>query len=105
LLRRYDGGLLRLLLQASNPKKYGPRPGFKRKRILKHERKQMEREIREEMRSGLVASNEEVREALLKALVVYRKRQVVKKADSSAALGRGGAGHEAGGEEPPRESM
>jgi hypothetical protein len=76
--RRYDGGLLRLLLQASNPKKYGPRPGFKRKRILKHERKQMEREIREEMRSGLVASNEEVRAALLKALVVYRKRQVVK---------------------------
>lgn len=47
--RRYDGSLLRLLLQGSNPKKYGPRPGFKRKRLLKHERKQMEREIRAEM--------------------------------------------------------
>jgi hypothetical protein len=44
--RRYSDGLLRLILQGSNPKKYGPHPGFKRKRILKHERKQMEREIR-----------------------------------------------------------
>jgi hypothetical protein len=44
--RRYDSGLLRLLLQGSNPKKYGPRPGFSRKRILKHEKKEMEREIR-----------------------------------------------------------
>ena len=47
--RRYDGGLLRILLQGSNPGKYGPRPGFKRKRILKHERKQMEREVRAEL--------------------------------------------------------
>ena len=47
--RRYDSGLLRLLLQGSNPKKYGARPGFKRKRLLRHERKQMEREIRAEI--------------------------------------------------------
>jgi hypothetical protein len=47
--RRYADGLLRLLLQGSNPGKYGPRPGFKRKRLLKHERKQMEREIRAEV--------------------------------------------------------
>lgn len=49
--RRYDAGLLRLLLQGSNPKKYGPRPGFTRKRLLKHERKQMEREIRAAIRA------------------------------------------------------
>ena len=49
--RRYDSGLLRLLLQASNPKKFGPRPGFSRKRILRHERKEMEREIRAEIRA------------------------------------------------------
>jgi hypothetical protein len=49
--RRYDGSLLRLLLQGSNPKKYGARPGFKRKRILRHERKQMEREIRAELKA------------------------------------------------------
>ena len=30
---RYSDGLLRLLLQATNPKKYGPRPGFTRKRL------------------------------------------------------------------------
>ncbi|HEX8222451.1 MAG TPA: hypothetical protein VF605_01390 [Allosphingosinicella sp.] len=41
--------MLRILLQGSNPKKYGPRPGFTRKRILKAERKHMEREIRAEM--------------------------------------------------------
>jgi hypothetical protein len=46
--RRFDGSLLRLLLQGSNPKKYGPRPGFKRKRLLKYERRQMEREIQAE---------------------------------------------------------
>ena len=47
--RRYADGLLRLLLQGSNPKKYGPRPGFKRKRLLKHERREMEREVRAEI--------------------------------------------------------
>ena len=47
--RRYDPGLLRLLLQGSNPKKYGPRPGFKRKRLYKHEKKQMEKEIRSQL--------------------------------------------------------
>jgi AcrR family transcriptional regulator len=44
--RRYSDGLLRLLLQGSNPKKYGARPGFTRKRLLKFERKRMEKEIR-----------------------------------------------------------
>jgi hypothetical protein len=43
--RRYDAGLLRLLLQGSNPKKYGPRPGFKRKRLYRHEKRQMEKEV------------------------------------------------------------
>jgi len=47
--RRYDSGLLRLLLQGSNPKKYGARPGFSRKRLLKHERDRLEREIRAEI--------------------------------------------------------
>jgi hypothetical protein len=44
-LRRSDM-LLRMFCQAADPKRYGPRPGFTRKRLLKHERKQMEREIR-----------------------------------------------------------
>jgi AcrR family transcriptional regulator len=49
--RRYDAGLLRLLLQGSNPKKYGARPGFKRKRLYRHEKKQMEKEVRSEIAS------------------------------------------------------
>jgi hypothetical protein len=47
--RRYSENLLRLLLQGANPAKYGPRPGFKRKRLLRYERKSMEREIRAEI--------------------------------------------------------
>jgi hypothetical protein len=47
--RRYDSSLLRLLLQGSNPRKYGARPGFKRKHLLKHERKRIEREVRAEI--------------------------------------------------------
>ena len=47
--RRYDSGLLRLLLQGANPKKYGRNPGFTRKRVLKFERKAIEREIRAEI--------------------------------------------------------
>lgn len=54
--RRYSDGLLRLLLQGSNPKKYGARPGFKRKRILRHEKKQMEREIRAEIEARRAAT-------------------------------------------------
>lgn len=41
--------MLRVLLQGANPRKYGPRPGFRRKRLLKAERRQIEREVRAEM--------------------------------------------------------
>lgn len=58
--RRYDAGLLHLLLQGSNPKKYGPRPGFKRKRILKYERKQMEREIHAEIAARRMTFEESI---------------------------------------------
>lgn len=53
--RRYSDGLLRLILQGSNPRKYGPHPGFKRKRLLKFERKQIEREVRAEFHEERVA--------------------------------------------------
>jgi hypothetical protein len=48
--RRYSDGLLRLLLQGADPKKYGARPGFTRKRLAKAERKQIEREVRAELK-------------------------------------------------------
>ncbi len=58
--RRYSDGLLRLLLQGSNPKKYGPNPGFRRKRLLKHERKQMEREVRAEIAAKRMSFDESI---------------------------------------------
>ena len=67
--RRYSDGLLRLLLQGSNPKKYGPNPGFRRKRILKHVRKQMERELRAELEEKLrPRSLDEMRASILRKL-------------------------------------
>ena len=67
--RRYDSSLLRLLLQGSNPKKYGPRPGFKRKRLLKHEKKQLEREIRARISAEFkLPSTEEVKESILRKI-------------------------------------
>jgi hypothetical protein len=68
--RRYDAGLLRLLLQGSNPKKFGARPGFKRKRLLRHERKQMEREIRAELYARR-RPIEAVRESILTKLEAF----------------------------------
>lgn len=47
-LRRSDG-MLRMLLQAAKPKKYGPNPGFKRKRVLKTERRAIAEEARREL--------------------------------------------------------
>lgn len=79
---RYSDGLLRLLLQASNPRKFGPRPGFKRKRLLKFERKQMEREIRaeideEERRNG--KSFEDAVESVLTKIAAIERHEEPKK--------------------------
>lgn len=72
--RRYDGSLLRLLLQGSNPKKYGPRPGFTRKRMLKHERKQIEREIRAKI-AAEEPDIEEVREEVLRKVAAIERHE------------------------------
>jgi hypothetical protein len=75
--RRYDAGLLRLLLQGSNPKKYGSRPGFKRKRLLRHERKQMEREVRaeNEYKRPTLESVQESIIAKVKAIAAHSARE------------------------------
>lgn len=44
-IKRSDS-VLRLLLQGANRKKYGPRPGFSRKKVSSRDRKQIERELR-----------------------------------------------------------
>lgn len=62
--------MLGMLLRASDPGKYGrlSRGGATRKQIEKKLRRKIEAETRESMRRELVASDEEVREALVKAL-------------------------------------
>ena len=47
---RHSDSLLRLLLQASDPEKFGPRPGFSRTRLLKAERERIEQEVRAKLR-------------------------------------------------------
>jgi hypothetical protein len=65
--------MLKVLLQGADPKKYGPRPGFTRKRILKAERKQIEREVRAEMAEPRM-SFEDAIEELDKALDAHGHR-------------------------------
>lgn len=72
-LKRSDS-ILRLLLQGSDPKKYGPRPGFTRKRLLKWERKQIERELRARMAAN-APPIEQVREEILHRLDNIRRHR------------------------------
>jgi hypothetical protein len=122
--RRYDAGLLRLLLQGSNPKKYGPRPGFKRKRLLKHERKAIEREVRADIEMRMEEpSIEEVTASIIRKIDAIERHEEPAKLAAGwtkspdghwippgygplpgyVAPNPGGEG--AGGEEPPCDSM
>jgi hypothetical protein len=72
--RRYSDSLLRLLLQASNPGKYGARPGFTRKRLRKWERKQIE----DEVHAGIAAKArpiEQVRGNILRKLEAIERHR------------------------------
>lgn len=80
--RIYSDSLLRLLLQGSNPRKYGQRPGFTRKRLAKAERKQIEREVRAEMRvleGALRADEGRVAESILAKLDVLERRREIER--------------------------
>jgi hypothetical protein len=94
--RRYADGLLRLLLQGSNPRKYGARPGFKRKHLLKHERKQIEREVRAEHAERLRGRPvEEVTESII------RKVEAIERHREPARLAAGWTKSEDGHWVPP----
>ncbi|HEY0148957.1 MAG TPA: hypothetical protein VGB70_08115 [Allosphingosinicella sp.] len=75
--RRYDAGLLRLFLQASNPKKFGPRPGFTRKRLTKYERKQMLRDVRAENQLQLPRL-EDVHESIRRKVAAITKHRTAR---------------------------
>lgn len=69
---RYSDSLLRLLLQGSNPKKYGPRPGFTRKRLLKQERRQIEKELRARIAAERPSHEESVNSVRRKLAAIER---------------------------------
>ena len=71
-LKRSDS-ILRLLLQGSNRKKYGPNPGFTRRRLHKLERKRIEQEVRDDLRARR-KSPEEVDRLLNKQLDILGAR-------------------------------
>lgn len=75
-IKRSDS-ILRLLLQGANPKKYGARPGFTRKRLLKFERKRIERELRAGMAEHQVPI-EQVRDDVLRRVAAIRRHSQAK---------------------------
>jgi hypothetical protein len=81
--RLYSDSLLRLLLQGSNPKKYGQRPGFTRKQLAKAERRQIRREVEAEARLGgkfaRRRSPEEVKQSILRKLTAIYRHEEPKK--------------------------
>lgn len=75
-LKRSDS-VLRLLLQGANRKKYGPRPGFSRKRLLAHERKEIEKQVRAELDQRMTF--DESIELLEKRLEAFGVRETSKR--------------------------
>jgi uncharacterized protein (DUF2336 family) len=88
--------MLGMLLRASDPRKYGrlSRGGATRKQIERKLRRKIEAETRETMRRELVASDEEVKEALVKALWAHgtRTRAALAAAAEAGETGETGAG-------------
>jgi AcrR family transcriptional regulator len=72
-LKRSDS-ILRLLLQGSNPEKYGPRPGFSRARLLKHERQRIEAEVLARI-AAQEPDIESVRDKILRKLENIRRHE------------------------------
>ena len=86
-MKRSDA-VLRLLLQGANPKKYGTRPGFTRKRLMALERKRIKQEIYAEIRAKR-PSFEESMEMLDKKLKAFGARDEEEKLASGWTRMRG----------------
>jgi hypothetical protein len=99
--RKPSDSMLRMLLQASNPKKYGrmSRGGETRRQIERRVRKQVEAEFDAQGRGRRprVASNEEVEAALVKRLAAFGRR--VAAADEERRRAGGEAERDAAGGE------
>ena len=123
---RYSESLLRLLLQASNPKKYGPRPGFTRKRLRAWERKEIEKQVRDDIRRKQPTFEQaiELLDHKLQMFGINIDRQEAEEAERRHAAGwtltdegdrippgwvrdprLPGPAQESGGEQTPRDSL
>lgn len=71
-IKRSDA-LLRFLLQGAKPKKYGPRAGFTRKRLMKEERKQIEREFHARIAVNRVSPDEMAKKLIGKMRALVRQ--------------------------------
>jgi hypothetical protein len=81
--------MLKVLLQGANPRKYGARPGFTRKRMLKFERKQMEREIYAGISAAERSGKDAVESILAKIENIERHRDQKRRAQGWTALACG----------------
>lgn len=78
MIRKRSDAIFRMILMASNPKKYGRMGALSREEALKKARRQVMKGM------PRVATNEEVREALQKALVAFAARRKTEKAEEAA---------------------
>lgn len=90
--RKPSDSMLRMLLMASNPKKYGRLAQARRKEIEKDVRRRIKAEVREEWRRRPVDSSEELESALLKQLDIARTRLRAEAEAEAKARSGGGAG-------------
>lgn len=88
-LKRSDA-ILRLLLQGAKRKKYGPNPGFTRKRLVKLERKKIEQEVRAEQRARQRPLEEVHQSILSKLAMIDEHRAPEKLAEGWTRLDDGG---------------
>lgn len=96
--RRRSDAIFRLILQASNPKKYGRMAAARRKEVEKEVRKRIEREVRAEIAGRLYATREETDAMILKRLSILHRRICADPA--CAQCGREAAADAAGAEAP-----
>jgi hypothetical protein len=96
--RKPSDSMLRMLLMASNPRRYGRLADARRKEIERQLRERIEAEVREEWRRRNFASNEQIEVELRKRLQAYGERVRAEAAALPEAGGEAGRGGGAEGE-------
>lgn len=98
--RRRSDAVFRMLLQASNPEKFGRMGGLRRAEIERELRAKIVAE-EDRKRRPRIATNEEVTEALLKRLAVFAARVRAERGEAEGGSGGSGGGDGSGEPDPP----